>query len=109
MMQEYVHEEIGSEIDAISGHYVFHKEVKLAFGEREILYVVGSAVIDTSCCGVGGCGFAIVPGYILAWKLKISAEGRYISQVEPILTQSTQQKIIRFIQGAEIVNQVQFL
>ena len=109
MMQEYVHEEIGSETDAISGHYVFHKEVKLAFDEREILYVVGSAVIDTSCCGVGGCGFAIVPGYIRAWKLKISAEGRYISEVEPILNQSTQQKITKFIQGAEIVNQVQFL
>ena len=109
MIQEYIHEDIGSEIDAISGHYSFHKEAKLLFGKREVLYIVGSAVVDTSCCGAGGCGFAIVPGYIVSWKTKTDEQGKFISEVEPVSDKSTQKRITKLIEHSEIVNQVQFL
>ena len=109
MIREYVHEKIDSEIDTISGHYTFHKEVRLVFGERVILYTVGSAVVDRSCCGVGGCGFAVVAGYIITWKIKTDEQGKFISEVEPISDKSTQQRIVKLIKHSEIVNQVQFL
>lgn len=109
MIQDYIHEDIGSEINAISGHYSFHKEAKLPFGKREVLYIVGSAVVDASCCGAGGCGFAIVPGYIISWKTKTDKQGKLISEVEPVSDKSIQKKIIKLIKDSEIVNQVQFL
>jgi hypothetical protein len=108
MIREYIHEKMNKEIETISGYYMFYKEVRLPLNNREILYVVGSAVIDTSCCGVGGCGYALVPGYIISWESRIDNQGRYVSEVEPIRDQSTQQEVIQLIQDTEIVNQVQF-
>lgn len=108
MIRKYVHEEIDSEIETISGHYSFHKEVRLTLGERVILYIVGSAVIDRSCCGVGGCCFAVVPGYIVSWKTKSDDHGKVISEVEPISDQSIQQEIIKLIQHREHASQIHF-
>jgi len=108
MIREYIHEKMNQEIETISGHYMFYKEVRLLFNNREILCVVGCAVIDKSCCGVGGCGYALVPGYIISWKSKIDDRGRPVSEVEPIRDQSTQQGVNQLIKQTEIVNQVQF-
>lgn len=108
MIREYIHEKMNQEIETISGYYMFYKEVRFPFNNREILYVVGFAVIDTSCCGVGGCGYALVPGYIVSWGSRVDNQGRYISEVEPIRDKSTQQEVIRLIQDTEIVTQVQF-
>lgn len=108
MIREYGHEKLNQDIDAISGHYTFYKEVCLPFQGREILYIVGCAVIDTSCCGSGGCGFALVPGLIISWKSKIDEQGRRVSEVEPIGDKNTQQEVTTLILKDEIVSQVQF-
>jgi hypothetical protein len=108
MIREYLHEPLNQKVDAISGHYVFTKEGRLSYQNREILYLVGYAVIDTSCCGAGGCGFAWVPGYIVSWKSKVNAEGLPISQVEPIEDPEVRKETGDIIQKQEPVNQVQF-
>lgn len=108
MIREYIHEKMNQEIETISGHYMFYKEVRLPFNNREILYIVGSAVVDKSCCGPGGCGFALVPGYIVSWESRIDNQGRYVSEVEPISDQSTQKEVNQLIEKTEIVTQVQF-
>ena len=108
MAKDYVHEELDREIDAISGYYVFNKEVRLPYGEREVLYLVGYAVIDKSCCGTGGCGYAFVPGYIKTWKSRSDPGGRPISEIEPIRDQSERRALTKLIEDEEIVNQVQF-
>ena len=108
MIHEYIHEKMEQEIETISGHYMFYKEVRLPFNNREILYIVGSTVIDKSCCGLWGCGYALVPGYIISWKSKSDDGGMPVSEVGPIHEQSTQQDIIQLIQDTEIVSQVQF-
>lgn len=64
MVYEYIHDKLDEEIDALAGHFVFEKEVRLPYQGKEVLYLVGYAVIDKSCCGPGGCGYALVPGYI---------------------------------------------
>ena len=52
--QDFTHPELGQEVTAIGGHYVFGKEIRWPFSNREILYFVGYAVLDSTCCGVGG-------------------------------------------------------
>ena len=68
--QEFVHPRLGQEVTAIGGHYVFGKEIRLPHNGREILYFVGYAVLDSTCCGVGGCAYVLVAGYIRQWKYK---------------------------------------
>ena len=105
---EYIHHELNREVTAIGGHYVLTKEVRLPFEGREILYIVGYAVVDNSCCGVGGMAYALVPGFILDWKSKTSNEGLAASLVEPIGDQATQREIRQLIERREVVHQVTF-
>ncbi len=107
-MHEYIHHELNREVTAIGGHYVLTKEVRLPFEGREILYVVGYAVVDNSCCGVGGLAYALVPGFIQDWKSTTNNEGLAISLVEPIDNQTAQREIRQLIERNEIVHQVRF-
>ena len=104
----YIHHELNREVTAIGGHYVLTKEVRLPFEGREILYIVGYAVVDNSCCGVGGMAFALVPGFILDWKGKTSNDGCAISLVEPIHDEAAQREIRQLIERREVVHQVSF-
>ena len=108
-MTEYIHQELNQEINAIGGEYILVKEVRLPFEGRETLYIVGHAVFDSTCCGVSGCAFALVPGFILQWRGKQNTEGLYISEVEPIRSETTQIHIRALILEKEFAHQVQFL
>jgi hypothetical protein len=108
-MAEHVHQRLDQEITAIGGTYSLVKEVRLPFNGREILYLVGHAAFDTTCCGVGGCAYALVPGYILDWKYRTDRDGLAISQVEPIRDKDVQEAVRRRIEMQEVVQQVTFL
>ena len=75
----------------------------LPFRGREVLYLVGCAVVDTSCCGAGGCAYALVPGFILEWKSQTDGDGLAVSQVEPIRDEVTQREVRRLIEEREPV------
>jgi len=62
---KFTHPVLFEEITAIGGHYTFVKEGALLIKNKKVLYFVGLGSVDTSCCGVGGCIYAYVPGYIL--------------------------------------------
>jgi hypothetical protein len=109
MAEQYVHQELNRDITAIGGSYVLVKEARLPFGSREILYVVGRAVFDTACCGAGGCAYALVSGFVLAWKSKSNENNLSVSEVEPIRDTGLQEQVQRLIEGKEIVQQVSFL
>jgi hypothetical protein len=108
VIRRYVHQELNQDIAAIGGHYVLTREVRLPFHGREVLYLVGCAVVDTSCCGAGGCAYALVPGFILEWKSQTDGDGLAVSQVEPIRDKALQREIGRLIKEAEPVHQVTF-
>lgn len=108
MAKEYVHQELNQEITAIGGHYALVKEVRLPFRGREVLYLVGYGIFDTTCCGVGGCTYALVPGFILDWKSKTNRDGLAVSRVEPIRDETTRKEVRRLIKGTETVQQVRF-
>ncbi len=107
-LQDFTHPHLGQEITAIGGHYVFNKEARITYNGREVYYLVGYAVVDTSCCGTGGCAYALVPGFIKAWKYKADIKGVSVSQIEPIRETSAQQEIRRLIQKKEVIQQVTF-
>ena len=106
--QDFVHPELGREITAIGGHYVFGKEIRLPYSGRELLYFVGYAVLDSTCCGVSGCAYVLVPGFIRQWKHKRNQNDFFISEVAPIRDQSIQADIRRLIQKKEMIFQVTF-
>ena len=106
--QEFVHPKLGQEVTAIGGHYVFGKEIRLPYNDREILYLVGYAVLDSTCCGVGGCAYVLVPGYIRQWKYKKYHSDGAVSLVEPICGRTDQKQIRNLIQKKEMVYQVTF-
>jgi hypothetical protein len=106
--QMYVHPELHQEVTAIGGHYMFVKEACLPFRGREVLYLVGYAVFDTTCCGPGGCAYALVPGYVVQWKHSTDQDGRAVSLVEPIRDEAVQREIARCIERVDMVHQVQF-
>ncbi len=81
---DFVHPLLNEEIDAIAGHYTIIKEEILPHERGPILYLVGFACMDTSCCGYKGCGYAIVAGHIEALRCGRSEDGRIVSRVDPI-------------------------
>ena len=108
MIKEYTHE-IGREVRSISGGYELEMEGKLEMDGEEVLYVVGNAVVDSSCCGVGGCRYALVPGYVRQFKTRQDKQDLWISEVESIIDRATRQEIIQILKEKEMVQQVQFL
>jgi len=83
-MQTYRHKELGTEIKVISGYFTYLEEERMTFRGRDVLYVVGVGVVDNSCCGVGGCLFIEVPGYVVSCKSDVDKEGRWISRIDAI-------------------------
>jgi hypothetical protein len=73
------------------------------------LYLIGHAAFDTACCGVGGCAYGLVPGFILSWKKKMAGDGLAVSLVEPIHDNDVQEQVRRLIERDEGVHQVSFL
>ena len=107
-LQDFAHPQLGQEVTAIGGHYVFGKEIRMPFDSREILYFVGYAVLDSTCCGVGGVAYVLVAGYIRQWKYKNSQDDCFVSQIETIDDQAIQKEVRNAIQKKEMVHQVTF-
>ena len=106
--QDFTHPDLGREVTAIGGHYVFGKEIRMSYDSREILYFVGYAVLDSTCCGVGGVAYVLVAGFIRQWKYKKNHDDCLVSQIEPIFDQTIQKKVRSIIQQKEMVYQVTF-
>ncbi len=105
---DHIHYELNREITAIGGHYAFIKESTLSYAGRNLLYYVGCAVMNSTCCGVGGIAFARVSGYIRDLKYKIDHTGAPISRIEPILDEISQTHIRSVLRETESVTQVDF-
>ena len=106
--QGFTHPNLGREVTAIGGHYMFGKEIRMSYESREILYFVGYAVLDSSCCGVGGVAYVLVAGFVRQWKYKKNHGDCFVSQIETIGDQTIQKEVRSMIQKKEMVNQVTF-
>ncbi|MCD6561573.1 MAG: hypothetical protein J7L16_07445 [Deltaproteobacteria bacterium] len=106
---EYIHQTTNpdTEIQAISGFYTVEKEWKLEYKDDIVLCIIGMGKIETSCCGMGGCRYALVPGYIRNWK-KRNESGRQISEVEPVVDENSKKEITKILKRKELVTQINF-
>jgi hypothetical protein len=104
----YIHRPIGEEVRAIGGSYTLEREMKLLHAAREVLVVLGHAFIDSSCCGVAGCRYAFVPGYLQGWHQGSSEDGLPVSTVESVRDQGEQRAIEQLIREEELVQSVEF-
>jgi len=107
-IKEFVHYNIKESVRAIGGEYTLTKEVRMPFEGEELLYITGYAVFDTSCCGSGGCGYAIVPGFIKDWKTSRAENNRHVSRVLPITDPAIREQIRMLIKKEEMVQEVRF-
>ncbi len=107
-MREYTHHPLGEEIRSISGGYLVQEEKRIPFRDREVLVATGFMSVDSSCCGTGGCGFALVPGYVVRWKAAKNEKGEPMTEVEPIRDEEAKEALRKMIVESEKVQQVNF-
>jgi hypothetical protein len=106
---KYTHLELGEEVAAgIAGYYIPQREVRLPHNGREVLYVIGQAVVESSCCGTGSWIYAVVPGYIVDWQHTKNETGLAVSEVEPIKDDEAQGDIRRIIETNDNATMVGF-
>jgi len=108
MNLKYTHLELNEDITCIAGFYTPQKEVRLKYNNREVLYVTGQAVIESSCCGTGNWGYVLVPGYIVNWQNERNDTGLPVSEVEPISDEASQNNIRKIIKEVENISQIEF-
>ncbi len=105
---EYTHLKLNEDITTIAGYYSPLKEVRLQYSDRDVLYVVGQAVIESSCCGIGSWGYVLVPGYIINWQHRTNETGLPVSEVESISDRIARDAISRTIKEAESIPLIEF-
>jgi len=105
---DFIHPVLNKAVRTISGHYILSQEKRLSYNGRQVLYFIGCAVVDASCCGPGGCSYALVPGYIQEWKYKTGGGDLSASRVELIGDTGDQAEIRRVIMKKDSVQQVNF-
>ncbi len=106
---EFVHPVLGEDVTAIGGHYVLTKEERLRHAGKEVLYLIGYGSVDTSCCGAGGCIYALVPGYVVSYRSRKHPESSLdISLIEPVEAEAHSELATR-LKALEGVTQVHFL
>jgi hypothetical protein len=108
MVNTYTHTRLNDEVHSIAGYYCPLKEGKLCYNGREVLYILGQATVDNSCCANGCWQYAMVPGYILHWQNDRDDAGQFTSQIEPITDGKAQETIRRLVRETTGVNQVDF-
>jgi hypothetical protein len=107
-MSTYTHAKLNDEVHSISGYYCPRIENRLSYNGKEVLYVVGQATVDNSCCANGCWEYALVPGYILHWQSGTDEAGQPVSEVEPIRDSETKAAISQIIKDSAGVHQVDF-
>lgn len=107
-MARFEHPRLTEEVASASGHYVLTGERVVSYRGRPLLLVAGYAAVDRSCCGLTGCGFAFVAGYVVRWKCGRSASGGPVSLVAPITDPRAREEIAGWVRETVPVSQVRF-
>ena len=105
----FTHPVLNDPVTAIGGTYVLTGEQKVGYQGEQLLVFSGHAVFDTTCCGVGGCAYALVPGFIDSYRCGQDAAGRWLSRVRPIEDAQIRKTVTPVICAQTSALQVQFL
>ncbi len=106
---EFQHPKLNEPVSAIGGDYLLSREHTATVDGGEVLYFTGFFSIDRSCCGVGGCAYALVPGIVVDWKYKTGEGGQPVSRLQPVRDERIRQRIVEIIKKDDPLRQVTFL
>ncbi len=107
-IREYAHQEMGKKYGGLSGYYIPATETRLSYKGREVLYIRGHAVVESSCCGSGNWDYILVPGYIDNWHCRENDAAQWITEVEPVESSSDQKDLSSLIQTREGIQCITF-
>ena len=105
---KYTHENLEEAVICPHGYYTPLKEARLEYNNREVLYMVGYAVMESTCCGSTKGKYVIVPGYVVRWQGTTNDDGLPVSEVEPISNEEVRKNIRQTIREAESISQIEF-
>jgi hypothetical protein len=110
---KYAHLPLNQDVEASAGYYTPEKEVRMTFQGREVLYVTGHVVVETTCglgnsCTPANYWYATVPGYIVNWQAGKNKKGLPVTEIESIIDIATQNTIRKVILKNEAVARVDF-
>ncbi len=106
MIIEFTHPELGHEVQTFAGYYVPVEEHVLPYNEREVIYILGHACIEASCCGPARWGYIQVPGFLVRKHIRGSGSTLPVSEIETIQGEEARdticQSLIKKYPGARI-------
>lgn len=109
-METFIYPELNEPVEFFGGRYVFNEEGRVSCQGKEVLYFIGIAGLEASCCGRSGCAFAKVPGFVPHGKTKRDKSGRLVSQVEKISDAKIREEIRQLLKEKyPHVTQIEFL
>lgn len=82
----YAPEGFGSEVTAPSGYYQPLEEGFAEFRGRRLLYTLGCACIEASCCGIGSWEYLRVEGYVVENSVPENERGAKEIEIDTIET-----------------------
>jgi hypothetical protein len=106
--RDYTHQLLDKQYGGISGYYTPRKEVRLNYQSRQVLYIVGHAVVESSCCGSGNWDYVLVPGFVVDWNYRRSQSGLMTSSVQPIAQVQDVKELTSIIQASENTDCITF-
>ncbi|MFH1984184.1 MAG: hypothetical protein ABIL58_20275 [Pseudomonadota bacterium] len=106
---DYPHPELNRTIEAIGGHYMLTHEHRFSIEGAEVLVFEGYGVVETSCCGTGGCRYAVVSGDLIAYRHARLPGGQWVSRVSPVRGERRRRVVRDWLVRQRQVHQVVFL
>ncbi len=94
MVTEFVHPQLGQEVQTHGGYYIPSEEHILHYNGREVICVLGQAVIEASCCGTGAWSYIQVPGFLVKRNIRhVGGDSPPVSEVETIKNEADRNRI----------------
>lgn len=104
---DYEHR-VPQRVDYVNGCYRLHCIKQLRVQEREILYCLGDAELDNSCCGLIGVSYALVIGEIVTHGVRTTPDGNTVSLLRQIQDPQFERTIRAALLERENISDVNF-
>lgn len=99
---------IPQRVEYVNGAYELHSIKRLWEQQREILYCLGEAELDNSCCGLVGLSYALVIGEMVERDVRKTSDGHSVSVVRAISDTESQRRIRAQLLASENISEVNF-
>jgi hypothetical protein len=93
----YVPEDLGNEVAAPSGYYQPLEESFLDYDGKRVLYILGTACIEASCCGIGNWAYLRVEGYVVEGDSSLGEDNGRYDEIETIEDDNEKTAISRLL------------